>query len=102
MKKFFVLLCLVVCLFALSGCKKATDQYGVERNVRKGLLEIEEFSDNGVMSICCDPSTNICYLVMDATYEHAISPYYVMGEDEKPEIAVYGKNYKPKGIKDGN
>ena len=97
MKKIFVLLCLFICLFALSGCKKATDQYGVERNVRQGLLEIEDFSGNGFLTVCCDPSTNICYLFLESGNLGGISPYYVMGEDEKPEIAVYGKNYKPKG-----
>lgn len=103
MKKFFVLLCLFICLFALSGCKKTTtDQYEVEREIRYGLLEIEKFSDDGVMTICCDPSTNICYLFMKAHYNTGISPYYVMGKDGKPEIAIYGVNYKPKGVKNGN
>ncbi len=97
MKKIFVCLMLVSCLFALAGCKtKITDEFGNERIVGFGLVEVKALSEQRYErnKICYDPATKICYLKAEGYHSLAICPYYIIGEDGAPEIAVYGVNYK--------
>ncbi len=94
MKKLLIFLCLILCLCVLSGCQTVTDEFGNERAIQYGLVEINKVSGNGDFSICYDPTTKICYMQIYGLYRIALSPYYIIGEDGKPEIAVYGVNYK--------
>lgn len=83
-------------LFAilLSGCvPKTIDSQGIERYVSYGLIEIETLDTEGNTTIAYDPRTMICYLKINHLYRLGISPYYIIGADGKPEIAVYGVNY---------
>ncbi len=94
MKKVIIILFLIVCLFTISGCKKAVDLYGYERTVSYGLVIIEE-KDGLASTIAYDPDTNICYILIRSGSLGGVSPYYVIGEDGSPEIAIYGDNYLP-------
>lgn len=94
MKKLLIFLCLILCLCILSGCQTVTDEFGNERGIRYGLVEINKVSGNGDSIVCYDPTTKICYMQVEGLYRLALSPYYIIGEDGKPEIAVYGVNYK--------
>ena len=40
-----------------------------------------------------DKTTKIVYVVQGSDHYGGITPYYVLDENGKPEIAVYGENY---------
>ena len=94
MKKILLIICLIVCAIILVGCAKVKDEYGVDRKIEYGLITLNTVSGDGEFEICYDPTTKICYMKITGFYRLAVSPYYIIGEDGKPEIAVYGENYK--------
>ncbi len=94
-KKVSLFIILFIVSTFLSGCvNKTTDYKGVERKVEYGLVEIGSVSGDGQFTVCYDPTTMVCYMKIWSTYRLAISPYYIIGEDGQPEIAVYGVNYQ--------
>lgn len=40
-----------------------------------------------------DKDTKIVYVYTERSYSTSTMPYYVLDENGKPEIAVYGENY---------
>ena len=40
-----------------------------------------------------DKDTKIVYVYTERSYSTSTMPYYVLNENGKPEIAVYGENY---------
>lgn len=95
-KKIILCICLVGMLLMLVGCaanSTITDDFGYERVMKYGLVVIRSYED-GKQEICYDPATKVCYLKLWNEYRLAVSPYYIIGEDGKPEIAVYGVNFK--------
>ena len=94
-----ILLLLILCL--VTGCKNtnATDIYGNERTTEYGLVQIKSerygnsMSGAFLRSIVYDPVTMVCYITLNGCGLYGISPYYVINEDGKPEIAIYGVNY---------
>ena len=40
-----------------------------------------------------DKTTKIVYVLQDSSCYGGITPYYILNENGKPEIAVYGENY---------
>ena len=40
-----------------------------------------------------DKTTKIVYVLQDSSCYGGITPYYILDENGKPEIAVYGENY---------
>ena len=97
MKKIILVILLAAVLFIVAGCAtKVVDEKGMERETDYGLIVIEKHHNgiSGSREIVYDPITKVCYTVIDDTYRAGISPYYIIGEDGKPEIAVYGVNYK--------
>ena len=93
-KKVSLLIILFILSTVLSGCVKTTDYKGIERRVEYGLVDIEAVSGDGQFTICYDPTTMICYMKISRLYGIGISPYYIIGEDGQPEIAIYGVNYQ--------
>lgn len=94
MKKILLVISLIVLAFVLTGCMTVKDDNGIERRVEYGLVTLDTVSGDGHFEICYDPTTKICYMKITGFYRLAVSPYYIIGEDGKPEIAVYGVNYK--------
>lgn len=95
-KKAILLTMFMLLIIVLAGCTKVTDPKGIERNASYGLVEVETKINSimrGNVTVCYDPKTMVCYLRMLDSYRMGLSPYYVIGEDGKPEIAVYGVNY---------
>ena len=41
-----------------------------------------------------DKTTKIVYVLQDSSCYGGITPYYILNENGKPEIAVYGENHK--------
>lgn len=94
MKKILLVISLLILVFILTGCTTVTDDNGVERKIEYGLVTIDKVSGDDGFEICYDPTTKICYMKIRGYYKLAISPYYIIGNDGKPEIAIYGVNYK--------
>jgi len=94
MKKILLVTGLLILVFILTGCTTVTDDNGVERKIEYGLITIDKVSRNGGFEICYDPTTKICYMKLSSVYMLGVSPYYIIGNDGKPEIAIYGVNYK--------
>lgn len=97
-KKIILVVLLVVLTVTLAGCVSTTiDSKGIKRHVSYGLIEVETLNGgnciNGYTIVAYDPRTMICYLKVTDSYRFGISPYYIIGEDGNPEIAVYGVNY---------
>ena len=93
-KRLIFLVILLAALLALTGCvNKVKDIRGIEQTVHYGLVEIKELNRNEDTAIAYDPGTMICYYYYSAPYAFGISPYYIIGENGTPEIAVYGVNY---------
>lgn len=40
-----------------------------------------------------DTETKIVYVLLNGDVDSGITPYYVLDENGKPEIAIYGENY---------
>lgn len=94
-KKILLVMFCLICLIVLAGCKDTTRDplTGEERTIDSGLVELKFMDKTG--KICYDPTTNVCYyMVYRNSYSSGLSPYYIIGEDGKPEIAVYGVNYR--------
>lgn len=94
MKKKIAIICLIcLLLILLVGCsKKVVDENGDEHTLFYGLAMIETIEPG--TKICYDLKTKVCYIIIRDAYKGGISPYYVISENGKPEIAVYGVNYK--------
>lgn len=94
MKKILLIISLLILACTLTGCATVTDENGVERSIQFGLVILDKVSGNGDFEICYDPTTKVCYMKILAGHGICLSPYYIIGNDGKPEIAVYGVNYK--------
>lgn len=95
LKRALLIIMLLILMIALVGCTTVIDPTGKEREVSYGLIEIDTtIEGNGHSTICYDPTTMICYILIDGYSRLALSPYYIIGKDGTPEIAIYGKNYK--------
>jgi len=96
-KKLAIVALLIAALFIITGCAtKTIDEKGVERETTYGLIVIDR-PYNGMdddRKIAYDPITKVCYIIIDGFRRAGITPYYIIGKDEKPEIAVYGVNYE--------
>lgn len=94
MKKKIAIICLMCLLLVLlAGCgRKIVDENGYEHDLFYGFAKLKEIDD--FADICYDPKTKVCYIIIHSTYKGGISPYYIINENGKPEIAVYGVNYK--------
>lgn len=97
-KAILVIVCCVLILFVLSGCTHTVvnPETNIEYEIQYGLYVVKKVYEYGDASsvIAYDPKTNVCYFVIDNFRRAGITPYYIIGEDGTPEIAVYGKNYK--------
>ena len=94
LKRVLLIIMLLILLIVLVGCTKTIDPTGREREVSYGLVKIDTIEGNGNSTICYDPTTMICYILIDGYHRLALSPYYIIGKNGIPEIAIYGKNYE--------
>ena len=96
-KKLAIIVILIATLFIITGCAtKTIDEKGVEREIDYGLIVIGKLYDkmDGDCKLAYDPVTKVCYMVINSLYRAGITPYYIIGKDGKPEIAIYGVNYE--------
>ncbi|HAU87765.1 MAG TPA: hypothetical protein DCW90_20440 [Lachnospiraceae bacterium] len=101
MKKVFTFLAALSFMFVFAGCgeNKIINEYGEERQVYGDFIEINHKMYNTYMveHIVYDKNTKVMYLYFDNRWDHSIamSPYYIIGKNGKPEIGMYGENYEP-------
>lgn len=94
MKKFIIVFIMLAIIIFLTGCERAKvkDENGEYVNSTFGLIEIETKHQKQLLY---DPETKVVYMyIYTSGYRAGISPYYIIGEDGKPEVAIYGVNYK--------
>lgn len=91
MKKFIIILIMFVIIILLTGCEKVENENGEYVNSNFGLIEIENTHQKQLLY---DPETKIVYMYISSLYRAGISPYYVIGENGEPQVAIYGVNYK--------
>lgn len=91
MKKLIIVLIMFAIIIFLTGCVKVKDKNGEYVKSNFGLIEIE---DEHQKQLLYDPETKVVYMYIYSLYRAGISPYYVIGENGKPELAMYGVNYK--------
>lgn len=91
MKKLIIVLIMSAIIIFLTGCVKIKDENGKYVNSAFGLIEIE---DEQQKQLLYDPETKVIYMYIYGLYRAGISPYYIIGENGKPEVAMYGVNYK--------
>lgn len=91
MKKIFVIILLIVCVFVMTSCGKQATQ---ESNEYSFFIKISEFStlNNGSTELFYDPFTKVVYVGVVAGYSAGLSPYYTIKHGE-PVIALYGVNW---------
>ena len=97
-----LLIGLLVSGLALSftGCgDKTINDRGEEVYSFGQFIEIKSYefttsySNQYVQHFVYDKDTKIVYVLYEKPYGMAASSYYVLDENGKPEIAVYGENY---------
>ena len=95
LKRTLPIIMLLILMIVLVGCTKTViDPTGRERKVSYGFVEIDTINGNNESTICYDPTTMICYIQICDFNRLALSPYYIIGKNGIPEIAIYGENYK--------
>lgn len=97
-----LLIGLLVSGLALSftGCGDTiTNDNGEKVSIYGQFIEIKRnnYTDSGGNStdqiFMYDRNTKIVYVYTERSYSTSTTPYYVLDENDKPEIAIYGENY---------
>ena len=96
MKKIFIFIMLLIIILLLSGCSsKYINENGKEFNLYYGFAVIDDcYNGDNRASLCYDPTTKACYIIIFEMNRLAMSPYYVLNENGVAEVAIYGKNIK--------
>lgn len=100
-KKLLVGLLVSGLVFSFTGCGDTiTNDNGEKVSIYGQFIEIKRnnYTDSGGNStdqiFMYDRNTKIVYVYTERSYSTSTTPYYVLDENGKPEIAVYGENYK--------
>lgn len=97
-----LLIGLLVSGLALSftGCgDKVINNNGEKVSSYGQFIEIKRnsYTDNGgnmvYQTFMYDKDTKIVYVYTESSYSTSTMTYYVLDENSKPEIAIYGENY---------
>ena len=99
-KKLLIGLVATVLVISFTGCgDKIINDNGEKVSVYGQFVEIksnnyrEESGDAVVQRFMYDKDTKIVYIYTEHVYSVSMTPYYVLDENGKPEIAIYGENY---------
>lgn len=97
MKKIFIIILLIACLFVMSSCGNQATQKSDEYSF---FVKITEFSTlkGGTTELFYDPFTKVVYVGVVAGYSAGLSPYYIIKNGE-PIIARYGVNWTEDNLK---
>lgn len=84
---------------SFAGCgDKVINDKGEKVQSFGQFIEIKEtqIASNGYIFnqyFVYDKITKIVYVLQDSSCYGGITPYYILDENGKPEIAIYGENY---------
>ena len=100
-KKLLIGLLVSGLVFSFSGCggDKVINDKGEKVNAYGQFIEIKSYglatsySNQYVQHFVYDKDTKVVYVLYEKPYGVATSPYYVLDNNGKPEIAIYGENY---------
>lgn len=87
-------------IFSFIGCgDKTINDKGEEVYSFGQFIEIKSYEfttgySKYIQHFVYDKDTKIIYILYEKSYGVATSLYYVLDENGKPEIAIYGENYK--------
>ena len=92
MKKIFVIIFLIICLFVMGSC--GNNDKSIEGSNEFGFfIEIAEYKDGlSVSQFLYDPFTKVVYIYIYGYHRAGFSPYYTV-ENGEPVIALYGVNW---------
>ena len=99
MKKYILIIILIISCLILSGCGKTVKEsylgYEQEHELKYGHYAIikDYYEDGGHSYLTYDIETKIMYQIIASPHCLGISEYYI-NKNNKPEIAIYGYNYK--------
>lgn len=87
-------------VFSFAGCgDKTINDKGKEVYSFGQFIEIKSYkfttsySNQYIQHFVYDKDSKIVYILYEKPYGVATSLYYVLDENGKPEIAIYGENY---------
>lgn len=99
-KKLFIGLLVTGLVLSFTGCSDEVINDNGEKVSSYGqFIEIKRNSytdhrGNGIyQTFMYDKDTKIVYVYTERTYSTSTMTYYVLDENGKPEIAIYGENY---------
>lgn len=86
--------------FSFTGCgDKVINEKGEKVSSYGQFIEIkrnyytDNMANNTIQKFMYDKDTKIVYVYTERSYSTSAMPYYVLDENCKPEIAIYGENY---------
>lgn len=99
-KKLLIGVLVSALMFSVVGCgDKVINDEGEKVQSFGQFIEINKTqvisSDGYIFSqyFVYDKTTKIVYVLQGSGHYSGITPYYVLDENGKPEIAIYGENY---------
>lgn len=86
--------------FSFTGCgDKVINENGKKVSSYGQFIEIkrnyytDNMANNTIQKFMYDKDTKIVYVYTERSKSTSAMPYYVLDENGKPEIAIYGENY---------
>ncbi|RHS62018.1 hypothetical protein DW958_14090 [Ruminococcus sp. AM46-18] len=82
-----------------TGCDKVINENGKKVSSYGQFIEIkrnyytDNMANNTIQKFMYDKDTKIVYVYTERSKSTSAMPYYVLDENGKPEIAIYGENY---------
>ena len=99
-KKLLIGLLVSGLIFSFTGCgDEVINDNGEKVSSYGQFIEIKRnyYTDNmangTIQKFMYDKDTKIVYVYTERSYSTSTMPYYVLDENGKPEIAIYGENY---------
>jgi len=99
MKKYILIIILIILCLILSGCGRTIKEnylgYEQEHELKYGRYAIIKDYDeqDGHSYLTYDIETKVMYQIIVSSQRAGISEYYI-NKNNKPEIGIYGYNYK--------
>lgn len=87
-------------VFSFTGCgNEVINENGEKVSSYGQFIEIktnnyiDSNANNTYQKFMYDKDTKIVYVYIEHSYSTSAMPYYVLDENGKPEITIYGENY---------
>ena len=99
MKKIIIFILICALSIIICGCQRKTTVYpdGAESVFGEPFVKIKQIAGNIDKEQLCfvyDSNTKVVYLHTRSGHHATMCPYYVVDENNKPTVAIYGVNYE--------